>query len=64
MLQRSVLKTILSTGLLLTFVAGCAGPSPRSNYYLLSALPDLETGEATTAALDGLMIPPGRANFG
>ncbi|MGW8188022.1 MAG: PqiC family protein [Desulfobacterales bacterium] len=63
MLQRSILKTILSTGLLLTFVAGCAGPSPRSNYYLLNALPDQETGQTTTAASDGLSIGIGPVSW-
>ena len=63
MLQRSILRTILSTGLLLTFVAGCAGPSPRSNYYLLNALPDQKAGQTTTAASDGLSIGIGPVSF-
>ncbi|MGB5422636.1 MAG: PqiC family protein [Desulfobacterales bacterium] len=63
MLKRSILRTILSTGLLLTLVAGCAGPSPRSNYYLLSAFPDQETGQATTAITDGLSIGIGPVSF-
>ncbi|MGB5615447.1 MAG: PqiC family protein [Desulfobacterales bacterium] len=63
MLRRSILKTILSTGLLLAFVAGCAGPSPRSNYYLLNALPDQETGQTTTAAFDGLSVGIGPVSF-
>jgi hypothetical protein len=63
MLKRSILRTILSTGLLLTFVAGCAGPSPRSNYYLLNALPDQETGQTTSAASDGLSIGIGPVSF-
>jgi hypothetical protein len=63
MLKSSILSTILSTGLLLTFVAGCAGPSPRSSYYLLSALPDQEIGQTTTAASDGLSIGIGPVSF-
>ena len=63
MLQRYILRTVVSIGLLLAIVAGCAGPSPRSNYYLLSALPDLETGEATTAAFDGLSVGIGPVSF-
>jgi len=63
MLKSSILNTILSTGLLLTFVAGCAGPSPRSNYYLLSAVPDQEVGQTTTAASDGLSIGIGPVSF-
>jgi len=63
MLQRSILRTILSTGLLLTFVAGCAGPSPRSNYYLLNALPDQKAGQTTTAATDGLSIGIGPVSW-
>lgn len=63
MLKRSILKTILSSGLLLAFAAGCAGPSPRSNYYLLSALPDQEIGPKTTAASDGLSIGIGPVSF-
>ena len=53
----------MSIGLLLTLVAGCAGPSPRSNYYLLSAFPDQETGQATTAITDGLSIGIGPVSF-
>jgi uncharacterized lipoprotein YmbA len=63
MLKRSILRTILSTGLLLAFAAGCAGPSPRSNYYLLSASPDQEIGQTTTAASDGLSIGIGPVSF-
>jgi hypothetical protein len=63
MLQRSILRTLVSIGLLVTIVAGCAGPSPRSNYYLLSALPDQETGEETTAAFDGLSVGIGPVSF-
>ena len=63
MLKRSILRTIVSIGLLLTLVAGCAGPSPRSNYYLLSAFPDQETGQATTAISDGLSIGIGPVSF-
>jgi uncharacterized lipoprotein YmbA len=63
MLQRLILKTILSTGLVLTFVAGCAGPSPRSNYYLLNALPDQKAGQMTTAATDGLSIGIGPVSW-
>jgi hypothetical protein len=63
MLKRSILRTVLSTGLVLAFAAGCAGPSPRSNYYLLSALPDQEIGHTTTAAGDGLSIGIGPVSF-
>jgi hypothetical protein len=63
MLQRYIPRTVVSIGLLLAIVAGCAGPSPRSNYYLLSALPDLETGEATTVAFDGLSVGIGPVSF-
>ena len=63
MLKRSILKTILSIGLLLTFVAGCAGPSPRSNYYLLNALPDQKAAQTTAAATDGLSIGIGPVSF-
>jgi uncharacterized lipoprotein YmbA len=63
MLHRSILRTVLSIGLLLLLAAGCAGPSPRSNYYLLSAVPDQETGQATTAVSDGLSIGIGPVSF-
>jgi len=63
MLKRTILRTVVSIGLLLTLVAGCAGPSPRSKYYLLSALPDQETGQTTTAASDGLSIGIGPVSF-
>jgi uncharacterized protein len=56
MLKRSILKAVVLTGLLSSLVAACAGPSPRSNYYLLNALPEQETGQAATAASDGLSI--------
>ncbi len=63
MLKRTILRTVVSIGLLLTLVAGCAGTSPRSKYYLLSALPDQETGQTTTAASDGLSIGIGPVSF-
>jgi uncharacterized lipoprotein YmbA len=63
MLQRTILRTVVSIGLLLTLVAGCVGPSPRSKYYLLSALPNQETGQATTTASDGLSVGIGPVSF-
>jgi uncharacterized lipoprotein YmbA len=63
MLKRSILKALVLIGLLSTLVAGCAGPSPRSNYYLLNSLPDQETGQATTVATDGLSIGIGPVSF-
>ncbi len=63
MLKRSIWRIVLSTGLVLAFAAGCAGPSPRSNYYLLSAVPDQEIGQTTTAAADGLSIGIGPVSF-
>lgn len=64
MLNRPILRTVVSIGLLLILAAGCAGPSPpRSNYYLLSALPDRAAGQATTAASDGLSVGIGPVSF-
>jgi hypothetical protein len=63
MLQRTILRTVVSIGLLLTLVAGCVGPSPRSKYYLLSALPNQETSQATTTASDGLSVGIGPVSF-
>jgi uncharacterized protein len=63
MLKRSILKALVLIGLLSTLVAGCAGPSPRSNYYLLNALPDQETGQTTTVDSDGLSIGIGPVSF-
>jgi uncharacterized lipoprotein YmbA len=63
MLKRSILKALVLAGLLSTLVAGCAGPSPRSNYYLLNSLPDQETGQATTVATDGLSIGIGPVSW-
>jgi uncharacterized lipoprotein YmbA len=63
MLQRTIVRTVVSIGLLLTLVAGCVGPSPRSKYYLLSALPNQETSQATTTASDGLSVGIGPVSF-
>jgi uncharacterized lipoprotein YmbA len=63
MLKRSILKTLVLIGLLSTLAAGCAGPSPRSKYYLLNALPDQAAGQMTTAATDGLSIGIGPVSW-
>jgi uncharacterized lipoprotein YmbA len=63
MLKRSKLKVLVLIGLFSTLVAGCAGPSPRSNYYLLNALPDKETGQTTTVVTDGLLIGIGPVSW-
>jgi uncharacterized lipoprotein YmbA len=63
MLQRSILRTLSTIGLLGLLAAGCAGPSPRSNYYLLNALPEQEAGQAASAASEGLSIGIGPISF-
>jgi len=63
MLQRFILRTLSAIGFLWLLAAGCAGPSPRSNYYLLNALPEQEAGQAASAAAEGLSIGIGPVSF-
>lgn len=63
MLTRSILKAVVSIGVVLTLAAGCIGPSPRSKYYLLSTLPDQAAGEAPTRVSDDLSVGLGPVSF-
>jgi uncharacterized protein len=63
MLHRSILKTVVSIGVALTLAAGCIGPSPRSKYYLLSAMPDQAAGDTLTTVADGLSVGLGPVSF-
>lgn len=56
MSHRNFLTTAAWIGLMAALVAGCAGSSPRSTYYLLSALPDAASAPAIDPAPAGITL--------